>query len=48
MATFKPYEKKNGEKAWMFRAYLGKDDATGKEIRTKRYGFKTKKEAQLA
>lgn len=48
MATFKSYEKKNGEKAWMFRAYLGKDDATGKEIRTKRYGFKTKKEAQLA
>ncbi|MGM0168998.1 hypothetical protein IGI39_003314 [Enterococcus sp. AZ135] len=48
MATFKSYEKKNGEKAWMFRAYLGKDDATGKEIRTKRYGFKSKKEAQLA
>lgn len=48
MASFKQYEKKNGVKAWMFRAYLGKDDATGKEIRTKRYGFKTKKEAQLA
>ncbi|GAA3020505.1 site-specific integrase [Tetragenococcus solitarius] len=48
MATFKQYEKKNGTKAWQFRAYLGKNPKTGKDTLTTRQGFKTKKEAQLA
>ncbi|MCF1614109.1 site-specific integrase [Tetragenococcus koreensis] len=48
MATYKQYEKKNGTKAWQFRAYLGKNPKTGKDILTTRQGFKTKKEAQLA
>lgn len=48
MATFKQYEKKDGSKAWLFQAYLGIDQLTGKEIRTTRRNFRTKKEAQLA
>lgn len=48
MATFKQYEKKDGSKYWQFQAYLGVDEATGKEKRTTRRNFKTKKEAQLA
>lgn len=48
MATFKQYDKKDGTKAWQFRAYLGIDKSTGKDIETTRRGFKTKKEAQLA
>jgi len=48
MATFKQYVKKDGKKAWQFQAYLGTDTMTGKEIRTTRRGFKTKKEATLA
>lgn len=48
MATFKQYEKKNGTKAWLFKAYLGTDSITGKEIHTTRRGFSTKKEAKLA
>ncbi|MGX6962389.1 site-specific integrase [Vagococcus xieshaowenii] len=47
MATFKQYSKKDGSKAWLFQAYLGVDSATGKEVRTTRRGFKTKKQAQL-
>ena len=47
MATFKNYTK-HGEKYYMFQVYLGKDKLTGKEIRTTRRGFKTKKEAQKA
>jgi integrase len=47
MATFKEYKKKNGEKLWMFKAYLGIDYLTGKRIETTRRGFSTKKEAQL-
>lgn len=47
MATFKKYTK-GGEKYYMFQVYLGKDKLTGKEIRTTRRGFKTKKEAQKA
>nr|WP_242596095.1 Arm DNA-binding domain-containing protein [Enterococcus plantarum] len=31
----------------MFQTYLGINQATGKEIRTTRRGFGTKKEAQL-
>ena len=48
MATYRQYSKKNGTKAWLFRVYLGKDGATGKDIETTRRGFETKKEAQLA
>lgn len=48
MATFKQYEKKNGTKAWLFQAYLGTNEATGKPVKTTRRNFKTKKEAQLA
>lgn len=48
MATFKQYEKKDGTKAWLFQAYLGVNPLTGKEVRTTRRNFKTKKEAQLA
>lgn len=48
MATFKQYEKKDGTKAWLFQTYLGTDSITGKEIRTTRRNFRTKKEAQLA
>lgn len=46
MATFKEYAKKNGEKAWLFKTYLGTDEVTGKQITTTRRGFSTKKEAQ--
>lgn len=48
MATFKQYERKDGTTLWFFKAYLGIDSVTGKEIRTTRRNFKTKKEAQLA
>lgn len=39
--------KKDGSKAWQFQAYLGVNEL-GKEVRTTRRGFATKKEAQLA
>ena len=48
MATFKEYKKKDGTTLWLFQAYLGVDPLTGKEVRTTRRNFKTKKEAQLA
>lgn len=44
----KEYIKKNGEKAYMFKLYLGTDPDTGKPIRTTRRGFKTTREARLA
>lgn len=44
----KEYAKKDGSKAFMFSAYLGVDPITGKQLRTTRRGFKTKKEASLA
>ncbi|WP_394701532.1 tyrosine-type recombinase/integrase [uncultured Enterococcus sp.] len=47
MATIKQYSKKDGSKAWLFQTYLGINQATGKEVRTTRRGFNTKKEAQL-
>lgn len=47
MATIKQYEKKDGTKAWMFQTYLGISPLTGKEVRTTRRNFKTKKEAQI-
>ncbi|MFC0233947.1 tyrosine-type recombinase/integrase [Vagococcus entomophilus] len=46
MAEYKQYSKKNGEKAWLLRAYLGSDPVTGKSIKVNRRGFNTKKEAQ--
>lgn len=46
MAEYKQYTKKNGDKAWLMRAYLGSDPVTGKSIKVNRRGFKTKKEAQ--
>ena len=48
MANIKAYKKKNGEKAYMFRTYVGMDPDTGKPIRTTRRGFKTIREAKLA
>jgi len=47
MATIKQYEKKDGTKAWLFQTYLGISPLTGKEVRTTRRNFKTKKEAQI-
>lgn len=47
MATIKQYAKKDGSKAWMFQTYLGINPMTGKEIRTTRRNFKSKKEAQI-
>jgi len=38
---------KNGEIRYEFQVYLGTDEATGKQMRTTRRGFKTKKEAEL-
>lgn len=42
------YTLKSGEKRFMFQLYIGVDSLTGKEQRTTRRGFKTKKEAELA
>ena len=47
MATFTKYQKKNGEVAWQFSAYLGINPRNGKPIKTTRRGFKNKKAAQL-
>ncbi|NKC66711.1 site-specific integrase [Vagococcus fluvialis] len=47
MAVYKQYSKKDGSKAWLFQAYLGVDEVTGKEVRTTRRGFSSKKAAQL-
>lgn len=44
----KQYEKKNGEKFWYFKAYLGIDPLTGKKKYTTRRGFKSPKEARQA
>lgn len=44
----KEYTKKDGSKAYMFVAYLGVDPLTGKQKRTTRRGFKTKREAKIA
>jgi Site-specific recombinase XerD len=48
MAKFKQYEKKDGKKAWLFQVYLGKDETTGKDIRTTRRGVDTQSEAKRA
>lgn len=42
------YQLANGEKRYLFKIYLGIDPLTGKEKRTTRRGYKTKKEAELA
>ena len=44
----KEYKKKDGSKAYMFVAYLGVDPLTGKQKRTTRRGFKTKRDAKIA
>ncbi|MDT2525885.1 Arm DNA-binding domain-containing protein, partial [Enterococcus raffinosus] len=48
MAMIKQYQKKNGDKAWYFKTYLGINPLTGKKQYTTKRGFKTKKEAKLA
>lgn len=48
MAQITSYLKKDGTKAYMYKVYLGIDPITGKEKRTTRRNFKTKKEAQLS
>ncbi|EGO7756679.1 site-specific integrase, partial [Enterococcus faecalis] len=40
--------KNNRQNFYIFKAYLGIDPQTGKQIHTTRRGFKTKKEASLA
>ncbi|WP_225340453.1 site-specific integrase [Lysinibacillus capsici] len=47
-SIIKSYIKKNGEKCYMFKLYVGVDPLTGKEQYTTRRGFRTKKEADLA
>src|SRR5699024_2241967 len=44
----KSYVLKNKEKRYMFQIYVGVDPLTGKEIRTTRRGFRTKREANSA
>lgn len=44
----KKYMLKNGEIRYQFKVYIGTDPLTGKQKRTTRRGFKTKKEAELA
>ncbi|WP_274355173.1 tyrosine-type recombinase/integrase [Ligilactobacillus salivarius] len=44
----KKYFLKDGSIRYGFRAYLGTDELTGKEVRVKRNGFKTSKDATLA
>ncbi|MHC5226927.1 tyrosine-type recombinase/integrase [Enterococcus sp. LJL99] len=48
MAMIKQYQKKNGDKAWYFKTYLGLDPLTGKKKYTTKRGFKTQKEAKIA
>ncbi|WP_283679920.1 site-specific integrase [Lentilactobacillus sp. Marseille-Q4993] len=48
MTTIKKYTDKNGDTKYQFQIYVGKDPRTGKDIRTRRRGFDTKKEAQLS
>lgn len=47
MASYEQYTK-DGVKLWRVRVYLGLDPYTHKKVSTKRAGFNTKKEAQLA
>lgn len=43
-----PYKKKDGRTYYMFHAYIGVDEKTGKEKRVCRRGFDSKKAAQIA
>ncbi|MEK4627353.1 MAG: site-specific integrase [Solibacillus sp.] len=45
--TIESYTRKDGQKLYRFKFYVGLDPLTGKEQRTTRSGFKTKKEAEL-
>lgn len=47
MPEIKTYIDKKGNTRYKFNAYLGRDERTGKDRRTTRQGFKTKKEARL-
>lgn len=42
------YSNKSGDILYMFQVYLGIDELTGKQKRTTKRGFKTRKEAELA
>jgi len=48
MASIKQYTDRNGQKRYQFQLYVGINPQTGKPRRTRRRGFKTKKEATLA
>lgn len=48
VSPIKSYKLKNGETRYQFPAYLGIDPLTGKQKRTMKRGFKTRKEAELA
>lgn len=48
VSPIKSYKLKNGETRYEFPVYLGVDPLTGKQKRTKKRGFKTRKEAELA
>lgn len=48
VSPIKSYKLKNGELRYEFPAYLGIDPLTGKQKRTMKRGFKTRKEAELA
>ncbi|EAC9673054.1 site-specific integrase, partial [Listeria monocytogenes] len=43
-AIYEQYDKRK-QKLWRFKCYLGKNEF-GKDVRTTRSGYKTKKEAQ--
>jgi len=48
VSPIKSYNLAGGELRYEFPAYLGIDPLTGKQMRTKKRGFKTRKEAELA
>ena len=48
VSPIKSYKLKTGETRYEFPAYLGIDPLTGKQKRTMKRGFKTRKEAELA
>ncbi|SCX66892.1 site-specific integrase [Lysinibacillus fusiformis] len=47
-SVIESYKLKNGQTRYMFQIYIGTDPLTGKQQRTTRRNFKTKKEAELA
>ncbi|MEC1304289.1 site-specific integrase [Lysinibacillus capsici] len=48
VSPIKSYKLKNGETRYEFPVYLGVDPLTGKQKRTTKRGFKSRKEAELA